>query len=710
MKRNTLYESLLTFLSGVLFGTLITFAALGTLATAFSLHILPTSNSFYRPIDLSDLFLFSLGISLIFSLLFTIRRLWILAPILLVGLLGYHWHYGDLKECTFDFLYIISRQYDNAYRCGVIFLNETKPVYSNITIVFRSFAFLGSAVITWATCKRQSSYWVIIISLLCLVPCCVVTNTIPEERVLFLWIFSVILFMITNYIRKACVSHSFYAGLIYSVVILPILLLLFALVPKDSYAGKDRADAILDRFDDIFQSSNSSSGRGSGTKIQDSVDLSNLKDRKEWNVPVMYVKVPSSGTYYLRGEVYSTYDGTQWIAEDSLTKLPWSSAVSTTDKITIRTRFEHDYFYIPYEADPEILYEGDMLLLNTEGIKEYSFNRYLSNEDYLGNTVSGEGLLLWTDLPVATEQWASRVAQELKRKAFSDYQDNTHFIIDPDYYVSLVEDYVRSTAVYDLTPTAMDPSYTDFAQWFMEEGESGYCVHFATAATVLLRAGGYPARYVTGYVVEASPGRENTVYQKNSHAWVEYWTPFGGWQILEATPPREESKPSATSSEQMSTPTTTATESEEVPSDLEIPIESTAREDDPLRPQEPPSPDNRLFLRKFLIWISVTGILLLLIFAQGKLRRALWKKKLVTASNKQKTLLLWNRVLKLSKILQMKPDKKLRKIAEKAKFSQHDISSEEIDIFNRSIADCESKIQKLPFIKRFYIRCFLTLI
>ena len=710
MKRNTLYESIFTFLSGALFGTLITFAALGTLATAFSLHILPTSNSFYQPLDLSDLFLFSLGVSLIFSLLFTIRRLWILAPILLIGLLGYHWHYGDLKECTFDLLYIISRQYDNAYQCGVIFLNETKPVYSNITIVFKAFASLGCAVITWATCKRQSSYWILIISLLCLIPCCIVTNTIPEERVLFLWIFSVILFMVTNHTRKTSVSHSLYAGLAYSILIVPILLLLFALVPKDSYAGKDRADRILDRLDDIFQSSSSSSGGGSGTKIQNSVDLADLGDRKEWNVPVMYVKVPSSGTYYLRGEVYSVYDGTQWIAEDSLTKLPWSSAVSTTDKITIRTRFEHDNFYVPYEADPEILSEGDMLLLNTEGIKEYSFNRYLSNEDYLGNSVSAEGLLLWTDLPVATEQWASRVAQELKRKAFSDYQDNTHFIIDPDYYVSLVEDYVRSTAVYDLTPTAMDPSYTDFAQWFIEEGESGYCIHFATAATVLLRAGGYPARYVTGYVVEASPGRENTVYQKNSHAWAEYWTPYGGWQILEATPPREESKPSTTPSEETSTPTTTVTESEDVPSAPKAPIESTVRENIPLRPQETPSTENRSLLRKFLIRIPVIGVLLLLFFGQGKLRRSLWEKKLATASNKQKALFLWNLSLKLSKVLQRNPDQKLRKIAEKAKFSQHEISAEEIEIFNRSIADNRSAIQKLPFVKRFYSRWILTIL
>ncbi len=710
MKRNTLYESIFTFLSGALFGTLITFAALGTLATAFSLHILPTSNSFYQPLDLSDLFLFSLGVSLIFSLLFTIRRLWILALVLLMGLLGYHWHYGDLRECTFDFLYIISRQYDNAYECGVIFLNETKPVYSNITIVFKGFAFLGSAVITWTTCKRQSSYWILIISLLCLIPCCIVTNTLPEERVLFLWIFSVILFMVTNHTRKTSVSHSLYAGLVYSVLILPILLLLFALVPKDSYAGKDRADAILDRFDDIFQSSNSSSGGGSGTKIQNSVDLADLGDRKEWNVPVMYVKVPSSGTYYLRGEVYSVYDGTQWIAEDSLNKLPWGSAISTTDKITIRTRFEHDNFYVPYEADPEILSEGDMLLLNPDGIKEYSFYRYLSNEDYLGNSVSAKDFSPWTVLPVATEQWANRVSQELIRKAFQDNPVDTLYEIIPDYYVSLVEDYVRSTAVYDLTPTPMDPSYTDFAQWFIEKGESGYCVHFATAATVLLRAGGYPARYVTGYVVEASPDRENTVYQKNSHAWVEYWTPYGGWQILEATPPREESKPSTTLSEETSAPTTTVTESEDVPSEPEAPIESTARENIPLRPQETPSTENRSLLRKFLSRIPVIGVLLLLFFGQRKLRISLWEKKLATASNKQKALFLWNLSLKLSKVLQRKPDQKLRNIAEKAKFSQHEISSEEIEVFYRSIADNRFAIQKLPFVKRFYSRWILTII
>ena len=47
----------------------------------------------------------------------------------------------------------------------------------------------------------------------------------------------------------------------------------------------------------------------------------------------------------------------------------------------------------------------------------------------------------------------------------------------------------------------MDLDSEDFAIWFLTEADTGYCIHFATAAVVLLRAAGIPARYVDGYVV-----------------------------------------------------------------------------------------------------------------------------------------------------------------------------------------------------------------
>jgi hypothetical protein len=72
---------------------------------------------------------------------------------------------------------------------------------------------------------------------------------------------------------------------------------------------------------------------------------------------------------------------------------------------------------------------------------------------------------------------------------------------DPNL-VFRVADYVRSSAVYDTDTEAMH-ELGDFVPWFLTESDRGYCVHFASAAVLLLRCLGVPARYVTGYLVRA---------------------------------------------------------------------------------------------------------------------------------------------------------------------------------------------------------------
>lgn len=95
--------------------------------------------------------------------------------------------------------------------------------------------------------------------------------------------------------------------------------------------------------------------------------------------------------------------------------------------------------------------------------------------------------------------------------------------------------FVRGCASYDENAVATG----DVAQWLVESGR-GYCVHFATTATVLLRAAGIPARFVTGYVVNLQAGIRKTVAGSDGHAWAEYWD-GENWRILEATPTVEAS-------------------------------------------------------------------------------------------------------------------------------------------------------------------------
>jgi transglutaminase-like putative cysteine protease len=73
---------------------------------------------------------------------------------------------------------------------------------------------------------------------------------------------------------------------------------------------------------------------------------------------------------------------------------------------------------------------------------------------------------------------------------------------------------------------------------FLTTDRRGHCEYFATAATLVLRQLGIPARYVTGYAVEEWSDREGAfvVRARDGHAWTEAWVD-GRWQTVDATPP-----------------------------------------------------------------------------------------------------------------------------------------------------------------------------
>jgi hypothetical protein len=99
-----------------------------------------------------------------------------------------------------------------------------------------------------------------------------------------------------------------------------------------------------------------------------------------------------------------------------------------------------------------------------------------------------------------------------------------------------VELYLKAHYAYslDLTgPRAADPLAN-----FLFVTRSGHCEYFASAMTVLLRAAGVPARYVTGFL----PGEYNDlggdyiIRQSDAHAWVEVYFPGYGWITFDPTP------------------------------------------------------------------------------------------------------------------------------------------------------------------------------
>ena len=106
-----------------------------------------------------------------------------------------------------------------------------------------------------------------------------------------------------------------------------------------------------------------------------------------------------------------------------------------------------------------------------------------------------------------------------------------------------IDEALGSMAVYDTQP-GPTPQDRDFAEYFLFENHRGFCVHFATAAALLYRMCGYPARYAEGYAVPASAFEETAdgryearIDGSMGHAWCQVYDESSGeWLDIEHTP------------------------------------------------------------------------------------------------------------------------------------------------------------------------------
>ncbi|HET6552111.1 MAG TPA: DUF3488 and transglutaminase-like domain-containing protein [Dyella sp.] len=87
---------------------------------------------------------------------------------------------------------------------------------------------------------------------------------------------------------------------------------------------------------------------------------------------------------------------------------------------------------------------------------------------------------------------------------------------------------------YTLAPA---PLGRDAVDDFLFSTHEGFCEHYASAFTVLMRAAGIPARVVTGYQggYWNELGHYLLVRQSDAHAWSEVWLPGQGWRRVDPT-------------------------------------------------------------------------------------------------------------------------------------------------------------------------------
>lgn len=140
-----------------------------------------------------------------------------------------------------------------------------------------------------------------------------------------------------------------------------------------------------------------------------------------------------------------------------------------------------------------------------------------------------------------------RLTQLCREHPLSDIDEITAFIVHT----------LQSRASYSLTP-GWTPFNRDMVEYFLFDNGLGYCQHFASAAVLMYRLYGIPARYATGYaatpdqfmntreiVWSGAPSdfvpKEGDNYfavmtDADAHAWPEIFLPGYGWTPVEVTP------------------------------------------------------------------------------------------------------------------------------------------------------------------------------
>lgn len=101
--------------------------------------------------------------------------------------------------------------------------------------------------------------------------------------------------------------------------------------------------------------------------------------------------------------------------------------------------------------------------------------------------------------------------------------------------IAEIAQYIKNAARYDSGYDRALDQEEDIVSAFLTRYRAGVCQHFASAATLLYRALGIPARYVIGYVGDTQANTYVNILSSNAHAWVEVYLDGFGWVKVEVT-------------------------------------------------------------------------------------------------------------------------------------------------------------------------------
>ena len=586
------------------------------------------------------------------------------------------------------------------------------PVFASAIVVI--------SLTVWTVLWRKPSVIVIATVIIVLTPTLMIVNTVPAAAPTWILLFGLALLLLT---QPSWLQNRKHGTRLTACLLLPVMvsvLLLASAFPPEKYempkqlnSAKDFFHWTLVQLPFIEEDENGNLMLSVPQEVSTKQDLTTLGPRKDDETPVMRVTAAYNGRLYLRGCDYDRYDGSSWRSSQNRSEQYYASPREFTEnnwETSIHTLRTYKQYFIPSYPEFVVQLENGYLA-NTAGETDYSFRQVsLINgwEQQWSGSVSteseyGPAFDRYLELPHYSRQKAEEILQR-------DIMPNLGSNADPLSLVEAVAIYVRESAEYDTFTERMPGAEKDFVEWFLEKSDTGYCVHFATAAAVLLRAAEIPARYVDGYVVKTYKNSTVTVRQKMAHAWVEYYLDGVGWVILEATPSGGVENVASGGISQITTRPTAPAATQ--PSTKPSTQPTAPRETTTAKPTAPTTPGDRTDrIQKMLetasvilFWIIGLACIPLIVVAQWFFRRNWKMKRLFRGSPNRQALHRYREANRVAAVTKAYVPVQLDDLANKAKFSQHMLTPGELKTFSDYLQDQVRSMRQSPWYKQLVYR------
>ena len=374
------------------------------------------------------------------------------------------------------------------------------------------------------------------------------------------------------YIRKQS-GVLFKIGLRQMVVVATVCVLIFGgtqlikhskLVPETETleVQNKKLKQLLDGEFDFFESIGTGLASTGGISKGDLASAGNLYYTQEAQ---LIVKIDGSltNTLYIKGYVGDYYKDNHWIAERSnayptfkddkgLLNLPYYHLDGGESNIEIEKLKDYDALdFITYGAlsvGQDWLNDLYIKQDSEENAYIYKPSFYSLSADYTSLIEMGENDLALQMAGVDTVMLGTYEDYVYERytklpKGYEDYFSGFYSVMPQTLSQKIVwvKSFLNERCTYSLMP-GYTPEGKDCIKYFLDENRTGYCMHFASSAVLLLRSMGVPTRYVEGYVLAPGSfkmtGEKKTayVYDHQAHAWPEVYIDGFGWVPVEVTP------------------------------------------------------------------------------------------------------------------------------------------------------------------------------